>query len=350
MKQKVSTVQLLDSLAEITRYQDREILERSLIETLSEIVVSEEYRLYRVYQPPPNLELIISAYKSAARDVASETQTDHKLTDSLMQAISEAIENRDIVTLDSDEHNHQCNIFPVSGKNGTISAVLVQFADKVRFDEQRIVFGLLRIYSNYLQLLDDNLRDKLTGLLNRETLNKEILQILMEKSHRRKTANNRRTRRASDETEHWLGVIDVDHFKAINDKLGHLFGDEVLILMAGFMTEVFRDDDLIFRYGGEEFVVLIKVLNKDNAFSVFERLRTTIAEHSFPQVGELNVSIGIVEVDAQSESSEVISCADKALYYAKDHGRNMTCIYEDLIRDGSLSADQEIESGDIDLF
>ncbi len=350
MKPRVSTVKIIDSLAEITRYQDKEILERSLVETLAETVPAEEYRLYKVVQQPPNLELIITASKSAARDVASETQTDHELTDSLQQAIVRAIETEDIVTLESDEHNHQCNIFPVFGKKGVISAALVQFANNIRFDDQRIVFGLLRIYSNYLNLLDDNLRDKLTGLLNRETLNKEILQILMEKSHRRKFIHNQRTRRVSDDIEHWLGVIDVDHFKSVNDRLGHLFGDEVLILMAGFMTEVFRDDDLIFRYGGEEFVVLIKVLNKDDAFSVFERLRTTIAKHTFPQVGELNVSIGIVEVDAQSESAEVISCADKALYYAKDHGRNMTCIYEDLIKDGSISQDPDIESGDIDLF
>lgn len=321
-----------------------------MVETLAEIVASEEYRLYKVIQQPPNLELIISASKSATRDVASETQTDHELTDSLQQAIIQAIESEDIVTLESDEHNHQCHIFPVFGKKSVVSAVLVQFANNVRFDDQRVVFGLLRIYSNYLNLLDDNLRDKLTGLLNRETLNKEILRILMEKSHRRKFANNKRTRRVSDEIEYWLGVIDVDHFKAVNDKLGHLFGDEVLILMAGFMTEVFRDDDLLFRYGGEEFVVLIQVQTKDDAFSVFERLRTTIAKHHFPQVGELNVSIGIVEIDAQSESAEVISCADKALYYAKDHGRNMTCIYEDLVRDGSIKVDPDIESGDIDLF
>lgn len=350
MKPRVSTVKIIDSLAEITRYQDKEILERSLVETLAETVPSEEYRLYKVIQQPPNLELIIAANKSATRDVTCETQTDHELTDSLQQAIIQAIEAEDIITLESDEHIHQCNIFPVFGKKGTISAALVQFTNKIRFDDQRIVFGLLRIYSNYLNLLDDNLRDKLTGLLNRETLNKEILQILMEKSHRRKFAHVKRTRRVSDEIEYWLGVIDVDHFKAVNDKLGHLFGDEVLILMAGFMTEVFRDDDLIFRYGGEEFVVLIQVLTKEDAFSVFERLRTTIARHHFPQVGELNISIGIVEIDAQSESSEVISCADKALYYAKDHGRNTTCIYEDLLQDGSISVDPEIAPGDIDLF
>jgi diguanylate cyclase (GGDEF)-like protein len=343
-------VQVIDSLAEITRYQDREILEKSLLETLSETVPSEEYRLYKVQRPPPKLELTVVANKTTNRDVISENQTSHQLTKSLQQAISDSIEREDVVTFESGEHHHRGTIFPVLDKNGDTTAVLLQFTDNIRFDEQRIVFGLLRIYSNYLNLLHENVRDKLTGLLNRETLNKEILKILMEKSHTKKKIESRGFRRASDDVQYWLGVIDVDHFKAINDKFGHLFGDEVLILMASYMTEVFRDDDLIFRYGGEEFVVLIKVLNRDDAYNVFERLRKKILQHQFPQVESLAVSIGMVELNEQEGSSDVIHSADKALYYAKDHGRNQTCIYEDLINAGKIISEQKIKPREIDLF
>lgn len=350
MKPRVSTIQVIDSLAEITRYQDREILERSLLATLAEVVPSEEYRLYKVQQPSPQLKLEIIASKAAERDVISETQTDHQLTESLQQAIVRAIEGEEVVTMDSDEHNNQANIFPVFDKGGEISAVLVQFTETIRFDDQKIVFGLLRIYSNYLNLLHENIRDKLTGLLNRETLNKEILNILMKKSHIRQKIQARGFRRATDDDQYWLGVIDVDHFKTINDRFGHLFGDEVLILMAGFMTEVFRDDDLIFRYGGEEFVVMIKVTSRSDAFNVFERLRTKISQHSFPQIDDLTVSIGMVETDAQGGSSDVIQSADQALYYAKDNGRNQTCIYEDLISERKITPDQKIKSKEIELF
>jgi diguanylate cyclase (GGDEF)-like protein len=350
VKTNVSTVQVIDSLAEITRYQDREILEKSLLETLAETVPSEEYRLYKVQRPPPKLELTIVANKTTDRDVISENQTNHALTESLQQAITDSIEREDVVTFNSDEHHHKGTIFPVFNKNGDISAVLVQFTDNFRFDDQRIVFGLLRIYSNYLNLLHENIRDKLTGLLNRETLNKEILKILMEKSHIRKKIETSGYRRAFDDVQYWLGVIDVDHFKTINDKFGHLFGDEVLILMASYMTEVFRDDDLLFRYGGEEFVVLIKVLSKEDAFQVFERMRIRILEHHFPQIDNLAVSIGMVEIDEQDGSSDVIHSADKALYYAKDHGRNQTCVYEELISEGKITEDQQIKSREIDLF
>ncbi len=350
MKSTASTIQVIDSLAEITRYHDREILERSLLETLAETVSAEEYRLYKVQRPPPKLELTIVANKTSDRDVISENQTNHQLTEDLQQAICDAIEREDVVTFDSDNHHHRGTIFPVFNKSGDISAVLVQFSESFRFDDQRIVFGLLRIYSNYLNLLHENVRDKLTGLLNRETLNKEILNILMEKSHTKKKIESRGIRRASDETKYWLGVIDVDHFKNVNDKFGHLFGDEVLILMAGFMNDVFRDDDLLFRYGGEEFVVVIKVLTKEDALGVFERLRTKINAHSFPQVGNMAVSIGMVEIDEQEGSSDVIYSADKALYFAKENGRNQTCIYEDLLSKGMITQSQQIKNRDIDLF
>ncbi len=350
MNPRVSTLQVIDSLAEITRYQEREILEKSLLEILAETVPSEEYRLYKIQRPPPKLELTIVANKITDRDVINETQTDHQLTDALQQAITDAIESKEVATLDSEGFSYKGNIFPVFDKHGDITAVLVQFTRRLRFDDQRIVFGLLRIYSNYLNLLHENVRDKLTGLLNRETLNREILNILMEKSHAEKRIQTRGFRRASDETQHWLGVIDVDHFKNINDKFGHLFGDEVLILMAGYMTEVFRDDDLLFRYGGEEFVVLIKVLTKQDAFNVFDRLRTKISQHSFPQIGSMAVSIGMVEINAQDGGSDVIHSADKALYYAKEHGRNQTCIYEDLIKEGQIIEEQKIKPKEIDLF
>ena len=350
MNPRASTVQVIDSLAEITRYQDREILEKSLLETLAETVPSEEYRLYKVQRPPPKLELTIVANKITDRDVINETQTDHKLTESLQRSIADAIENKDVITLDSEEFSYKGNIFPVFDKHGEISAVLVQFTKHLCFDDQRIVFGLLRIYSNYLNLLHENVRDKLTGLLNRETLNKEILSILMDKSHTKKRIQTIGFRRASDETQYWLGVIDVDHFKSINDKFGHLFGDEVLILMAGYMTDIFRDDDLLFRYGGEEFVVLIKVLTKQDAFNVFDRLRRKISQHSFPQIGNMAISIGMVEIDGQEGSSDVIHSADKALYYAKDHGRNQVCIYEDLVSAGKITQEQKIKAKEINLF
>jgi two-component system cell cycle response regulator len=76
----------------------------------------------------------------------------------------------------------------------------------------------------------------------------------------------------SDDLRTWLGVIDIDHFKLINDTYGHLYGDEVLILVARLMMRsCVRVDDLVYRYGGEEFVVMLKAANEHNAMMAFDR-------------------------------------------------------------------------------
>lgn len=91
-------------------------------------------------------------------------------------------------------------------------------------------------------------------------------------------------------------------------------------------------------------------LKHRDAFGVFERLRTKISEHTFPQVGNMAVSIGMVEIDEQEGSSDVIHSADKALYFAKENGRNQTCIFEDLISQGKITQQQKIKAREIDLF
>lgn len=70
-----------------------------------------------------------------------------------------------------------------------------------------------------------------------------------------------------------MGVLDIDHFKSINDRFGHLYGDEVLLLLSRIMRKNFREGDLLFRYGGEEFIVLLQNVDEERAKCVLERLR-----------------------------------------------------------------------------
>src|SRR6202011_3687326 len=95
----------------------------------------------------------------------------------------------------------------------------------------------------------------------------------------------------------WLALIDIDRFKSINDGYGHLFGDEVLLLVSQLMKRSFRGADQLFRFGGEEFVVLLDRASEPGAQIVLERLRTTIGEHEFPQVGQVTISVGYTRID-----------------------------------------------------
>ena len=350
MRKKVCTVQIIDTLAEITRFQNRELLEQSLVKTLVEMVDSNEYRLFKVVVPPPEIELLLISHVKSNNDLLVECIHSHKISENLTEGIAHSVDSGEVVTVEENSQTMSNIIYPIFDKQNEIFAVLVQFTQEPHFEDQRIIYGLLKVYSNYMMLLDDSQKDKLTGLLNRETLNEKVLEILVKRSRKGHAKDKSPVRRISDEISSWLTVIDIDYFKRVNDEYGHLFGDEVLILFARFMQDIFREDDFLYRYGGEEFVAIINVFNKEDAIYIFERLRTKMERHEFPRIGNITASFGLVEIGTQEGVKDVIGNADAALYYAKAHGRNRTCVYEDLIANGELQEKKKIKIGNIDLF
>ena len=124
-------------------------------------------------------------------------------------------------------------------------------------------------------------------------------------------------------------------------------GDEVLLLTARLLESALRKTDLLYRYGGEEFVAIVAAENVESAMKVFERARQAVEQFSFPQIGKISISGGICAVDSTVLPQSIINCADRALYKAKDDGRNRIYDYADLLDSGAL---EEIRSGSIDLF
>jgi len=176
--------------------------------------------------------------------------------------------------------------------------------------------------------------DTLTGLLNRKTFDDQFERLLRLAERQRENASDRR--RLEIKHPCWLAIVDIDHFKQINDTFGHLFGDEVLIRLAGCMRKAFRTDDTLFRFGGEEFVVMLRHAPEDAVTSIFERFRATVENYDFPQVGRVTCSVGITFVDDQLTPAELLGRADEALYYAKEHGRNRVCSFDQLVMAGEL--------------
>ncbi|NLG83711.1 MAG: GGDEF domain-containing protein [Firmicutes bacterium] len=123
-----------------------------------------------------------------------------------------------------------------------------------------------------------------------------------------------------------LIFIDIDHFKNINDTLGHLVGNEVLERVAGLIKEVIRGTDLVFRYAGDEFAVLLPRTGLEQAVNLAERLRLRVhAQRLETPEGPraLSLSIGVAELGAQmKEPEDLVEMADRALYRAKEAGRN----------------------------
>jgi diguanylate cyclase (GGDEF)-like protein len=123
-----------------------------------------------------------------------------------------------------------------------------------------------------------------------------------------------------------MGVIDVDHFKQINDRYGHEIGDRVLTHIAQALARVTREGSVVGRQGGEEFIVLFDAVDHDEAFKAVERLRAEIASKPFVQDGsniDVTVSIGLAtRQDDDASVEDVLRRADRALYRAKAEGRN----------------------------
>ncbi len=153
--------------------------------------------------------------------------------------------------------------------------------------------------------------DSLTGINNRAALDKN-LEREVELAHRH------------DNTLSML-IMDVDHFKRINDTLGHSAGDTVLKTLVTCINETMRNSDMIFRYGGEEFALLLSGTDLDGARQVGERLRTAVAAYPFVYNGKelaLTVSIGVANLGRRDSAKRLFNKADAALYQAKKAGRN----------------------------
>lgn len=117
--------------------------------------------------------------------------------------------------------------------------------------------------------------------------------------------------------------LDIDNFKTINDTWGHALGDRILAEMGKVLKRWARSSDLIARYGGEEYVVLLPMTDSDNAALAAERLRALVQEHSFPRRKRLTISIGIASYPADADcADDLLKKADAALYMAKKLGRN----------------------------
>ncbi len=155
--------------------------------------------------------------------------------------------------------------------------------------------------------------DELTGLHNRRAFNRELSREL---------ERSRRSRQPFS-----LLMVDVDHFKEFNDRLGHLAGDAALRQLAAVLSRTARIVDQVSRYGGEEFAVILPGTDKETAPQVAERHRKAVAQHHFKDgvtsFGPLSVSLGAATYpDHAKNVEELVAMADRALYEAKESGRN----------------------------
>lgn len=290
----------------------------AILEETPWIDIAVAYEIYIHDRRKPGESNVVreQLFRKFPLDITRNDQDDNNNLAALLD------QNADLSLSSVDENGlYSWVIFLIKGSCGPDRAIYL--TGEFNLDRLDLVDKLRAVYRNLVILHDSKERDVLTKLPNRQSLESRLLQVCAQ-------YNNYQFIDIKNEKSSWLAILDIDHFKRVNDNYGHLYGDEVLLLFSQLMGKCFRYNDFLFRYGGEEFVVILNLTNQDQAIEIFNRFREVVAKYVFPSVGQVTVSIGVTRVDSNSMPTTQLDYADKALYYAKETGRNRVVLYEEM--------------------
>jgi len=346
---------LVGQLADLTALRDRPSLDTALATTLNDLLPCQRITIARCVGPEGNERWLNSSDLLDGVEQIGDAHSWTELEDlprfGQYPVRQQVLAQRQPVLAPTASDPH---VFPLFSTNENAAVLELCCSHTLSAEQVRLVDGILRLYLNFCNLLDYGERDALTELFNRKTFDRAFMRATLSPvPAAAPAAADDRRHPARDESSRgarfWLVMLDIDHFKHVNDNFGHLIGDEVLLLLARLMRQTFRIHDQLYRFGGEEFVVLMRCPHREQAHSALERLRQATETYRFSQVGHITVSIGFTEVRHGDSPSSAIERADKAVYYAKEHGRNQVCGFEELQAQGKLASEPE-KVGDIELF
>lgn len=334
----------IDKIVNMTALLDLEMMEYSLLKTLKESIEPQELIILKFNcqgQPFYRLSLRKEKLEIIRENIVipEEILTGIVVVSKTVKPYNFRVDSTKIMTIWHILQSKEQKI------------ILVTTTAKISNElDTHMIKGLLAVYRNFYTVIMDSQRDPLTGLSNRKTFDETISKIHRQREQPQESDAVKLTEQTSQtNTGFWLGMCDLDNFKQVNDNWGHLYGDEVLLLSSQLMQAHFREDDYLFRFGGEEFVIIIYASNQEKAFLSFDRFRIAMEDNYFPQVGQVTISIGVTQLDPNIFTATLIDHADKALYYAKHNGRNQVFFYEELVEKG-LIEENEIMIGDIKIF
>ncbi|MBJ7551160.1 GGDEF domain-containing protein [Marinomonas ostreistagni] len=175
-------------------------------------------------------------------------------------------------------------------------------------NEQKLVQRAETLERDKMAAEEQAYSDSLTGLFNRRKLNECVPELIEQCEQEQKPLA--------------AILLDIDHFKSVNDEYGHAAGDKVLIEIAKVIHQNIRESDMAFRFGGEEFLIVCPNLSLPQATRLAETVREQVYSTSFSLVPKQSASFGVTERVTNETSSAIIARADRALYRAKQNGRN----------------------------
>lgn len=335
---------IIDHIAEFTSLRDLELLEFSLLKSV-----------YRMMQPYSIRFLKVDGQGIPLKSTEFDERRHRVLYEDIwvgeeVQDVLQLMQDADIQEYVLRKDEFFINCFNVLHDGHSDTLLFITTKKPLSKQESYMVSGILQIYSNFNHLLCDSQTDQLTGLANRKTFEDAIKNIFKIKYiDDDDFPDDHRAKSEKTEAVYWIAMVDIDHFKRINDTLGHLYGDEVLVLLAQLLKASFRKQDLIFRFGGEEFVIILRSEDRASCEGILERFRSSVESTDFPGIHTLTVSAGAARMEPDTFHLTLIDYADQAFYYSKNNGRNQVTFFDDLVAMNKAKV-EPVESGEIDLF
>lgn len=197
-----------------------------------------------------------------------------------------------------------------------------------------IYFSNLVSWDRQIQMSELVHIDDVSGLFNQRKMHVDLDYLITESTARKESFA--------------VLFLDIDHFKNVNDKHGHLIGTALLMQVASRLRGVVRERDLLYRYGGDEFVVFLPQIDESMAFKVAIRILDSIRKVPYKiedlDLISLNISVGVAVFPTDAESKvEILELADKVMYQAKNQGRGQVCMAKDFFSKEKICSDRKIK-------
>jgi diguanylate cyclase (GGDEF)-like protein len=291
-----SDMKTSDLLQEMTSKQYESVV---IVENFKPIGIFTTKDIIRMIKNNQNLELSVSFYMSSPVDTISKNCS----VKEALEFIKEKHYKRVVVI---DEEGKMSGIIT---QKELISLSYSRWAMLIKEHHEELTqinASLLNKSKKYEEMAST---DSLTGLYNRG----KFLEVYL---------SSYKTMQERGNSMSFI-LVDIDYFKKVNDTYGHNVGDEVLVLIAHELQKTLRNIDIVCRWGGEEFVVLLPATEVENAAALAEKLRAHIESLVLQKVERVTASFGVTKIYVEDDIKSVVERADKALYDAKKSGRNM---------------------------
>ncbi len=355
---------LTEHLIKLTDHRDRDLLELTLAKALIDLVSIQRVLIARVTSE--------DGIRRWLDVVSLDARGGGKVVDPLRVEVSRlprledapdrlrCIQSRDKIEVAwAGEDGPRKTYFPLftEARADEEQGVLeIHSASPLTEEALETIGQLHHIYRNMYTLLAYSDRDALTGLLNRKSLDDAFYSAVLEELdgvmdnalQASAPGSIGQERRHRVPPNYWLGTIVIDNFPLLSDKHGHLIMEEVTLLVARLMSNTFRAQDRLYRFGGDQFAALFHCPDEALAFGAFERLRLNVEKFSFPQVGRVTLCAGFTRILADDSPSTALERAEQAIDFAQKNGRDKVCSHLDLVRRGFFG--EVARTGAVDIF